>query len=141
MHWKPKRIIQSWLDEIVRMGRLYISPSECMELLADIEIEEKDVWNYFFELTKDGQLQFKAVMICFHDNHSIEPTVLKEYVHFIKDDQVTIDLKNELEQVVTCATCQKETIVKTENLFGLFSPTDEYVQILKEERNNPKKND
>jgi len=140
MHWKPKRIIQSWLDEIILNGRMYVSPSECMELLKDIEIDEREVWNYFMELTKDGQLLFKAMVICHHDDKSIEPLILKEFVHFMKGEQVTIDLHEELEKGILCPTCHKEIIVNLKNLVALFSPTDDYIRILEEEQNQPRKN-
>lgn len=138
MHWKPKRIIESWLDEAVRHGRMYVSPSECMELLKGLDVEEKDVWNYFMTLAKDQQLLFKATLICHHDNPSIEPTILKEYVHIIKDGQLAIDFSNEFGKKMTCSICQKETEVKLENLIALYSPTEEYINILQEESKNPR---
>lgn len=141
LHWKPKRIIEKWLDEKTLSGSTFINPYDCLPLVREeYPLTDKEIWDYFFQLVSIGQLTGIAGITCYHDQETNEiPTLLYKKEHEVRDGQFAFDLRDVFEHSLTCSVCQKETIANHETIWMSFSPTKEYREILEEEQKDGRK--
>lgn len=136
MHWITRRKIEQWIDEKTWNGFTYFSPIECKEFIQnECQVDEGEVFDCFFRLVIEGQLTAKAVLSCSHDgNELIQPSILYEKESSLQDGNVIIDIKDIIDQTVSCAECNHSFIANGSNISLYFVPTEEYKEILKKER-------
>lgn len=139
IHWKPKRFIDKWIDEMTLIGHEFIQPKVCFELIQkEYPVTEKEVWDYFFQLVIEGQLTAVAGISCSHSEGDSEvPSILYNKKASILDGNVLMDVRDILDQTLTCQVCHKKIFVDEKQIWMSFSPTEEYTQMLKEEKKQP----
>ena len=141
MHWITRRKIELWIDEKTWNGYTYFNPIECNEFIQnDCQVDETEVFDYFFRLVIEGQLKAKAVLSCSHEGNELtQPSILYEKESSLQDGNVIIDIKDIIDQTVSCVECDHKLIANGSNIDLYFVPTQEYKEILKKERSVPRK--
>jgi hypothetical protein len=143
IHWRPKRVINKWVDDMTLMGLTYIHPRECVGLVQkEFPISEDEVWDYFFQLVKDGQLIAVAGVHCNHDDEGIQSPSLLYTKNSTMDQNgnIIIDVQGVIDKTLTCPTCQNKIVADQKEIWIAFSPIEEYRKLLQEEKQKAKAN-
>jgi hypothetical protein len=137
---KPRWIAEDWLKDQICAGATYLSGAALQQHLKEegYEIENRIVYDFLFEMMKEGRIDARGMVICKSNEIHQQPEILLDRIFERREDgAIALDLGDAWDNDISCPKCNKTIHVHTDTVFIVFSPTDRYKHWLIDSEKNP----